>query len=88
MMESEPGFLVLGQAIPAIDWSSFSWLEGTSHSLPHSEQTTFVIFQGPKFFGPPKLLLSMVLLTQFYSADLQLTVQYKNTLIIFVRLYK
>jgi hypothetical protein len=27
-MESKPGFPVLGQAVPAIDWPSFSWLKG------------------------------------------------------------
>lgn len=28
MMRSEPGFPVLGQAVPAIDRPSFGWLEG------------------------------------------------------------
>jgi hypothetical protein len=28
MMKSEPGFPVLGQAVPAVDWPSFSWFEG------------------------------------------------------------
>ena len=27
-VKSEPGFPVLGQAVPAIDWPSFGWLEG------------------------------------------------------------
>jgi len=28
MMKLEPGFPVLGQAVPAVDRPSFSWLEG------------------------------------------------------------
>ena len=28
MMKSEPGFPVLGQAVPAVDRPSFSWFEG------------------------------------------------------------
>jgi len=28
MVKSEPGFPVLGQAVPAVDRPSFSWLEG------------------------------------------------------------
>ena len=28
MVKSEPGFLVLGQAVPAVDRPSFRWREG------------------------------------------------------------
>jgi hypothetical protein len=28
IVKSEPGFPVLGQAVPAVDRPSFSWLEG------------------------------------------------------------
>ena len=42
-------------------------LKGTSHSLPQSEQTVFVISRGPKFLGPPKPFLSIVLLMQVFN---------------------
>jgi hypothetical protein len=54
-MNSEPGFPVFREAVSAIDRPALCWLEGV-----------FVISLGPKFLGPPKLFLSIVLLMQLW----------------------
>ena len=46
-------------------------LNGTSHSLPQSEQIVFVISLGPKDLGPPKRLPSIGLaLAGCYAAHI------------------
>jgi hypothetical protein len=59
-MNSEPGFPVFREAVSAIDRPALCWLEGDFALF----STVFVISLGPKFLGPPKLFLSIVLLMQ------------------------
>jgi hypothetical protein len=60
-------------------------LNGTSHSLPQSEQVTFVISLGPESLGPPKFLEppklfdpNIVLLIQYKTVQSYTPLEHKN----------